>query len=221
MKGQDTCELFFDDVRVPAANLLGTEEGQGFIQLMKQLPAGAPDRRASAASPRWRCASTITLEYVHDAHGVRQADLRIPEHQVQAGRGRHRGPRGPRPSSTSASSCTSRASSTSRPPRWRSTGAPSGPAGRRQVPAAARRLRLHGGVSDRPRLGRPAGPADLRRHERDHEGDHRAVTAEAELIWLRSRGAAVVAERLDARAGPLPATRASRRWGEERFHGAN
>lgn len=38
MTGQDTCELFFDDVRVPAANLLGSEEGQGFRQLMQQLP---------------------------------------------------------------------------------------------------------------------------------------------------------------------------------------
>ncbi|GHF05218.1 acyl-CoA dehydrogenase [Amycolatopsis deserti] len=37
LKGQDTAELFFDDVRVPAANLLG-EEGQGFIQMMQQLP---------------------------------------------------------------------------------------------------------------------------------------------------------------------------------------
>ncbi len=37
-KGQDTTELFFDDVRVPCANLLGTEEGKGFIQLMQQLP---------------------------------------------------------------------------------------------------------------------------------------------------------------------------------------
>ncbi|MHB9797460.1 acyl-CoA dehydrogenase family protein [Pseudomonas sp. MT3] len=37
-KGQDTTELFFDDVRVPAANLLGPEEGKGFIQLMQQLP---------------------------------------------------------------------------------------------------------------------------------------------------------------------------------------
>ncbi|MGI8678196.1 MAG: acyl-CoA dehydrogenase family protein [Jatrophihabitans sp.] len=36
--GQDTAELFFDSVRVPAANLLGTDEGQGFIQLMQQLP---------------------------------------------------------------------------------------------------------------------------------------------------------------------------------------
>ena len=37
-RGQDTAELFFDDVRVPVENLLGTEEGQGFVQLMRQLP---------------------------------------------------------------------------------------------------------------------------------------------------------------------------------------
>jgi acyl-CoA dehydrogenase len=36
--GQDTAELFFDGVRVPADNLIGSEEGQGFIQLMQQLP---------------------------------------------------------------------------------------------------------------------------------------------------------------------------------------
>ena len=38
LKAQDTSELFFDDVKVPTANLLGTEEGQGFFQLMNQLP---------------------------------------------------------------------------------------------------------------------------------------------------------------------------------------
>src|SRR5690606_20098212 len=38
LKSNDTSELFFNDVRVPTANLLGTEEGQGFIQLMQQLP---------------------------------------------------------------------------------------------------------------------------------------------------------------------------------------
>ena len=37
-KAQDTSELFFDDVRVPTANLLGPEEGLGFVQLMNQLP---------------------------------------------------------------------------------------------------------------------------------------------------------------------------------------
>jgi len=38
LKGQDTSELFFDDVRVPVDNLLGGQEGLGFIQLMQQLP---------------------------------------------------------------------------------------------------------------------------------------------------------------------------------------
>ncbi|WP_050604734.1 acyl-CoA dehydrogenase family protein [Ruegeria sp. 6PALISEP08] len=38
MKGNDTAELFFEDVKVPMTNLLGAEEGQGFYQLMKQLP---------------------------------------------------------------------------------------------------------------------------------------------------------------------------------------
>ncbi len=35
---QDTAELFFDGLRVPKSNLIGTEEGQGFFQLMMQLP---------------------------------------------------------------------------------------------------------------------------------------------------------------------------------------
>ncbi len=37
-KGQDTAELFFDNVRVPCDSLLGDEEGRGFYQLMQQLP---------------------------------------------------------------------------------------------------------------------------------------------------------------------------------------
>jgi len=34
----DTSELFFEDVMLPAENLLGTQEGQGFAQLMSDLP---------------------------------------------------------------------------------------------------------------------------------------------------------------------------------------
>jgi len=37
LKAQDTAELFFDDARVPADNLLGGVEGRGFYQLMEQL----------------------------------------------------------------------------------------------------------------------------------------------------------------------------------------
>jgi acyl-CoA dehydrogenase len=36
LKAQDTSELFFDEVQVPATNLLG-EEGQGFVYLMQEL----------------------------------------------------------------------------------------------------------------------------------------------------------------------------------------
>ncbi|MEH6434600.1 acyl-CoA dehydrogenase family protein [Massilia sp. DD77] len=37
-KGQDTCELFFDEAHVPLENVLGGEEGRGFAQLMTELP---------------------------------------------------------------------------------------------------------------------------------------------------------------------------------------
>jgi acyl-CoA dehydrogenase len=38
LQGNDTGELFFDELRVPAANLLGPAEGAGFPQMMAQLP---------------------------------------------------------------------------------------------------------------------------------------------------------------------------------------
>ncbi len=38
LHAQDTAELFFDNARIPAANLLGGEEGKGMYQLMSDLP---------------------------------------------------------------------------------------------------------------------------------------------------------------------------------------
>ena len=38
MEANDTSELFFNDVKVPLENAIGGSEGQGFIQLMQQLP---------------------------------------------------------------------------------------------------------------------------------------------------------------------------------------
>ncbi|SLJ84342.1 acyl-CoA dehydrogenase family protein [Psychrobacter sp. DAB_AL43B] len=38
LASQDTSELFFSNMRVPQANLLGTVEGMGFMQLMQELP---------------------------------------------------------------------------------------------------------------------------------------------------------------------------------------
>lgn len=63
-KAQDTAELFFADVRVPAANLLG-EEGQGFLYLMRNLPA----ERLSIATASLAAAEKVfelTLAYCKD-----------------------------------------------------------------------------------------------------------------------------------------------------------
>ncbi|MDP9117032.1 MAG: acyl-CoA dehydrogenase family protein [Actinomycetota bacterium] len=65
--GQDTAELFFDAVRVPSANLLGDTEGQGFIQLMNQLPQ---ERLilAVAAATAIEAALAETVKYTKDRH---------------------------------------------------------------------------------------------------------------------------------------------------------
>jgi alkylation response protein AidB-like acyl-CoA dehydrogenase len=64
LKAQDTAELFFDNVRVPAANLLG-EEGKGFIYLMEKLPQ---ERLAIAVVAAAACEGMLetTLRYVKD-----------------------------------------------------------------------------------------------------------------------------------------------------------
>ena len=62
LKAQDTAELFFDNVRVPATNLLGTE-GQGFIHLMERLPQ---ERLSISVVAAAACRTVIdqTVEYV-------------------------------------------------------------------------------------------------------------------------------------------------------------
>lgn len=63
MKANDTSELFFDDVRVPASALIGPEEGQGFVQMMEQLPQ---ERLLIAiyAVARMERALRVTRDYV-------------------------------------------------------------------------------------------------------------------------------------------------------------
>jgi acyl-CoA dehydrogenase len=64
-KTLDTTELFFDDVRVPADNLLGGEVGRGFPQLMAQLPRERMLIAVGAVATMQRAIGD-TLEYVRD-----------------------------------------------------------------------------------------------------------------------------------------------------------
>ncbi|MFC4117428.1 acyl-CoA dehydrogenase family protein [Nonomuraea zeae] len=62
MKAQDTAELFFENVRVPAANRLGPNDGEGFVQLMNNLP----QERLSIAVAAVAAAEAVleqTIEY--------------------------------------------------------------------------------------------------------------------------------------------------------------
>ncbi|NKY59714.1 acyl-CoA dehydrogenase family protein [Nocardia flavorosea] len=64
LKAQDTAELSFTDVRVPAANLLG-QEGMGFIHLMQNLPQERLSIAVMAAAAMEACLD-MTCQYVRD-----------------------------------------------------------------------------------------------------------------------------------------------------------
>ncbi len=76
MKSNDTSELFFDDMRVPASALLGPEEGQGFVQMMQQLPQERLLIGVYAVA-RIERALRLTLDYVKErsAFGKKIADF--------------------------------------------------------------------------------------------------------------------------------------------------
>ncbi len=60
LKAQDTAELFFDNVRVPAGNLVG-DEGRGFVYLMEQL---AQERLIIAV----RCVAILEAQFESTRH---------------------------------------------------------------------------------------------------------------------------------------------------------
>lgn len=79
----DTSELFFDDVPVPAANLIGGEEGRGLSQLMRQLPQ---ERLIIAieALALIEAAMDHTLDYVRQrsAFGKRLIDFQVTQFKL-------------------------------------------------------------------------------------------------------------------------------------------
>jgi acyl-CoA dehydrogenase len=71
LHASDTSELFFDDVAVPTANLLGSEEGNGFYQLMEQLPQERLALAIGAVAATER-ALGLTVDYVKEREAFGQ-----------------------------------------------------------------------------------------------------------------------------------------------------
>lgn len=73
---QDTSELFFNDVRVPTSNLIGADEGRGFVQLMQQLPQERLNIAVQGVATIER-ALEVTIAYVKErkAFGQRLIDF--------------------------------------------------------------------------------------------------------------------------------------------------
>lgn len=83
MHAQDTCELYFDDLRVPVANLLGAAEGKGFSQMMEQLPHERLTVGVSAVATT-ESAVAVTSRYVKErtAFGKPLMDLQNTRFQL-------------------------------------------------------------------------------------------------------------------------------------------
>ncbi len=166
---QDTSELFFNDVRVPASNLLG-EEGKGLANLMRNL---ARERLAVAvaAVASAEFALELTLGYVRERHafgkpiGSFQANrFALAELSTELTIARSyidRCVAGEVAGELSAVEAAGLKAWSTELPVARG----------RSLPAAARRLRLHGRVRDLQAVARRPRAADLRRNERDHVGD--------------------------------------------------
>jgi acyl-CoA dehydrogenase len=82
MDSADTSELFFDDVALPAENLLGTEEGQGFTQLMNELPQERLIVALHAVAMMER-ALALTVDYVKQRKAFGKAIIEFQNTQFE------------------------------------------------------------------------------------------------------------------------------------------
>ena len=82
MDWADTSELFFEDVKLPAEGLLGTEEGQGFVQLMNELPQ---ERLivCTAAIGMIERALRLTIDYVKERKAFGKAIIEFQNTQFE------------------------------------------------------------------------------------------------------------------------------------------
>ena len=83
MDAQDTAELFFDDMKVPADALLGQDTGMGFIQLMSELPQERLNIAVQSVATM-EAALETTIEYVKErkAFGKRILDFQNTQFEL-------------------------------------------------------------------------------------------------------------------------------------------
>ena len=177
MKAQDTSELFFEEVRIPATNMLGGE-GKGFALMMTKL---AQERLAQAIRSATVTETVIgwTVEYTsgRSAFGQKLADFQNTQFKLADLKTR----------ATVARVYTDKCIALFMEGKLDPVDAAMAKMftsatalrDRRRVPATIRRLGLYVGISDRPRLCRRQGGQDRRRIDRDHENDHRPADVRA------------------------------------------
>ena len=77
-RGLDTCELIFEEYRVPAENLIGGVEGRGFSQVMSGLETGRVNVAARAVGVA-QAAFEASIRYAQQRHTV---GVPIAQHQT-------------------------------------------------------------------------------------------------------------------------------------------
>ena len=142
----DTSELFFEDVKLPPENLLGAEEGQGFAQLMNDLPRERLIVAVHAQAMIER-ALALTIDYVKQRQAFGKKIIEFQNTQFVLAECKSEatiGTRVPRPLHRALSRRRARYGH-----RFHGQVLAHGPAGKdhRPLPAAVWRLRLYGGIS--------------------------------------------------------------------------
>ena len=174
LHASDTSELFFDNAVAPPENLLGAEEGNGFVQLMQQLPQERLSLAVGAVASMER-AVKLTADYTKERNAFgkpiiefQNTAFKLAERKTEAMIAR-----------VFVDWCVERLVAgeldtvTASMAKWWCS--------QKQVETADeclqlhRRLRLHAGISDLANVRGRADPEDLRRHQRDHEAADRAI----------------------------------------------
>ena len=209
LHASDTSELFFDDAVAPPENLLGVNEGNGFAQLMQQLPQERLLLAIAAVASMERAVS-LTVDYTRERKAFGQPIIefqntafKLAERKTEAMIAR-----------VFIDWCVERLIAgeldtvTASMAKWWCS--------QKQVETADECLQLHGGygyMQEYPisRMFVDArDPEDLRRHQRDHEARDRTV-----LVAPLRRANATAMPRKTARAWPArPGRGADRRRAE-------